>query len=53
MPRLDHVFITMLENHYPDPKIAGNHYPHTSIVMEMEARHIPWDAYMQAMPSSG
>lgn len=40
-------------NHYPDPKIAGNHYPHTSIVTEMEARHIPWDAYMQAMPSSG
>ena len=40
-------------NHYPDPKIAGNHYPHTNIVTEMEARHIPWDAYMQAMPSSG
>ena len=40
-------------NHYPDPKIAGNHYPHTNIVSEMEARHIPWDAYMQAMPSRG
>ncbi len=40
-------------NHYPDPKIAGNHYPHTNIVTEMEARHIAWDAYMQAMPSSG
>ncbi len=40
-------------NHYPDPAIAGNHYPHTSIVTEMAARHIPWDAYMEAMPTSG
>ncbi|MGI8449195.1 MAG: alkaline phosphatase family protein [Streptosporangiaceae bacterium] len=40
-------------NHYPDPKIAGNHYPHTNIVSQMEARRIPWDAYMQAMPTSG
>ena len=40
-------------NHYPDPSIAGNHYPHTNIVTEMAARHIPWDAYMEAMPASG
>jgi hypothetical protein len=40
-------------NHYPNPKIAGNHYPHTNIVTELEAAHIPWDAYMQAMPSAG
>ncbi len=40
-------------NHYPDPKIAGNHYPHANIVDELTARHIPWDAYMQAMPTAG
>jgi phosphatidylinositol-3-phosphatase len=40
-------------NHYPNPKIAGNHFPHTNIVTEMEARHIPWAAYMQAMPRPG
>jgi hypothetical protein len=40
-------------NHYPNPKIAGNHFPHTNIVDELTARHIPWDAYMQAMPTAG
>jgi phosphatidylinositol-3-phosphatase len=40
-------------NHYPNPKIAGNHFPHTNIVTEMQARHIPWAAYMQAMPRPG
>jgi hypothetical protein len=40
-------------NHYPNPAIAGNHYPHTNIVDELEARHIPWDAYMQGMPTAG
>jgi hypothetical protein len=40
-------------NHYPNPAIAGNHYPHTNIVDGLEARHIPWDAYMQGMPTAG
>jgi phosphatidylinositol-3-phosphatase len=30
-----------------------NQYDHTNIVDELEAAHIPWDAYMQAMPSVG
>jgi phosphatidylinositol-3-phosphatase len=109
-PRLDHVFIIMLENHaadhvisdpnapyitslantygqatdyfgvthtsepnyiaatsgnnwwvnndngwYPTTanKFGTNHYDHTNIVDELEAAHMPWDAYMQAMPSAG
>jgi phosphatidylinositol-3-phosphatase len=32
---------------------AGNEFPHTNIVDELEAAHIPWAAYMQAMPSAG
>jgi hypothetical protein len=40
-------------NHYPNPAIAGNHYPHKNIVDELQARHIPWDAYMQGMPTAG
>lgn len=31
----------------------GNQYDHTNIVDELQAAHIPWDAYMQAMPSPG
>jgi len=31
----------------------GNQYDHTNIVDELEAAHIPWDAYMEAMPSAG
>jgi hypothetical protein len=30
-----------------------NQYAHTNIVDELGAAHIPWDAYMQAMPTSG
>ena len=30
-----------------------NQYAHTNIVDELEAAHIPWDAYMQAMPTAG
>ena len=30
-----------------------NQYAHTNIVDELQAAHIPWDAYMQAMPSAG
>ncbi|HET7172686.1 MAG TPA: alkaline phosphatase family protein [Nocardioidaceae bacterium] len=30
-----------------------NHYDHTDIVDELDAAHIPWAAYMQAMPSAG
>ncbi len=30
-----------------------NQYQHTNIVDELEAAHIPWDAYMQAMPTAG
>jgi phosphatidylinositol-3-phosphatase len=30
-----------------------NHYAHTNIVDELEAANIPWDAYMQAMPTPG
>jgi phosphatidylinositol-3-phosphatase len=109
-PRLDHVFIIMLENHAADHVIGDpnapyitslantygqatdyfgvthtsepnyiaatsgnnwwvnndngwypttsndfgpNHYPHTNIVDELQAAHIPWDAYMQAMPTVG
>ena len=40
-------------NHYPNPHFAGNHYPHANIVDALAARHIPWDAYMQAMPTAG
>jgi phosphatidylinositol-3-phosphatase len=32
---------------------AGNQYDHTNIVDELSAAHIPWAAYMQAMPSAG
>jgi hypothetical protein len=32
---------------------AGNQYDHTNIVDELSAAHIPWAAYMQAMPSPG
>lgn len=32
---------------------GGTQYPHTNIVDELEARHIPWAAYMQAMPTAG
>jgi hypothetical protein len=32
---------------------AGNQYDHTNIVDELSAAHIPWDAYMQAMPTAG
>jgi phosphatidylinositol-3-phosphatase len=109
-PRLDHVFIIMLENHAADHVIGDpnapymtylanaygqatdyfgvthtsepnyiaatsgnnwwvnndngwypttandfgpNQYDHTNIVDELEAAHIPWDAYMQAMPTPG
>lgn len=31
----------------------GNQYDHTNIVDELEAAHIPWAAYMEAMPSAG
>src|SRR6185437_1098818 len=31
----------------------GNQYDHTNIVDELEAARIPWDAYMEAMPSAG
>jgi phosphatidylinositol-3-phosphatase len=31
----------------------GNQYPHTNIVDELESAHIPWAAYMEAMPSAG
>jgi hypothetical protein len=31
----------------------SNHYDHTNIVDELEAAHISWDAYMDAMPSTG
>ncbi len=31
----------------------GNQYDHANIVDELEAARIPWDAYMQAMPSAG
>lgn len=40
-------------NHYPDPSIAGNHFDHTNIVDELQAAHISWGAYMDAMPSAG
>jgi hypothetical protein len=30
-----------------------NHYDHTNIVDELEARHVSWAAYMDAMPSAG
>ncbi|MGH3098663.1 MAG: alkaline phosphatase family protein [Streptosporangiales bacterium] len=36
----------------PHPE-KGNHYPHTNIVDQLEARHIPWAAYMDAMPDPG
>ncbi|MGH3257490.1 MAG: alkaline phosphatase family protein [Streptosporangiaceae bacterium] len=107
-PRLDHVFIIMLENHAADHVIGDpaapymtylantygqatdyfgvthtsepnyiaatsgstwdsnndngwytqnayppGQYPHTNIVDELEAAHIPWAAYMQAMPTAG
>lgn len=32
---------------------AGNEFPHTNVVDELEAAHIPWAAYMQAMPTAG
>jgi hypothetical protein len=32
---------------------AGNQFPHTNIVDELEGARIPWAAYMQAMPSAG
>ncbi len=32
---------------------ATNHYDHTNIVDELEAHHISWAAYMDAMPSAG
>ena len=31
----------------------GNQYDHANIVDELQAAHIPWDAYMEAMPSAG
>jgi hypothetical protein len=31
----------------------SNHYDHTNIVDELEAHHISWAAYMDAMPSAG
>jgi phosphatidylinositol-3-phosphatase len=31
----------------------GNQYDHVNIVDELQAAHIPWAAYMQAMPSAG
>jgi hypothetical protein len=31
----------------------GNQYDHTNIVDELRAARIPWDAYMEAMPSAG
>jgi hypothetical protein len=30
-----------------------NHYDHTNIVDELEAHHVSWAAYMDAMPSAG
>ncbi|TWP33608.1 alkaline phosphatase family protein [Leekyejoonella antrihumi] len=40
---------------YPDAsyKFGVNHYDHTNIVDELDASHIPWAAYMQAMPKAG
>jgi hypothetical protein len=32
---------------------AGNQYPHTNIVDELAAKHIPLAAYMDGMPSAG
>ena len=32
---------------------AGNQYDHANIVDELSGAHIPWAAYMQAMPSAG
>jgi phosphatidylinositol-3-phosphatase len=34
-------------------KFGPNQYVHTNIVDELEAARIPWDAYMQAMPTPG
>ena len=31
----------------------GNQYDHANIVDELEAAHVPWAAYMEAMPSAG
>ncbi|MEO7126300.1 MAG: alkaline phosphatase family protein [Nakamurella sp.] len=33
--------------------LPANHYNHTNIVDELDAAHIPWAAYMQAMPTAG
>lgn len=33
--------------------LPPNRYDHTNIVDELEAAHIPWAAYMDAMPSAG
>ena len=30
-----------------------NHYDHTNIADELQAAHIPWAAYMEAMPTAG
>jgi len=39
---------------YPTATNSGtNHYDHTNIVDELDAHHISWDAYMDAMPSAG
>jgi phosphatidylinositol-3-phosphatase len=31
----------------------GNQYDHANIVDELESAHVPWAAYMEAMPSAG
>lgn len=39
---------------YPAGTSTGvNHYDHTNIVDELEAKHISWAAYMDGMPSTG
>jgi hypothetical protein len=49
----NYIAATSGSNWWTNNDSSANVFNHTNIVDDLNARHIPWDAYMEAMPSVG